>query len=83
MKVSYTLKHACEVLRRRVQYTDAGLTLPGNYINSTREDTEAIREATRLYVDSWILPIIDAIESGDTKTLREFTQHDRGTPMEE
>jgi hypothetical protein len=39
---------------------------------SNDADTQAVREATRLYCETWIVPIIDAIEQGDTKFLKEF-----------
>jgi hypothetical protein len=72
------LERACQVLRRRVLYTDAGFTLDDNWISETNKDTERIRKATRLYVETWILPIVDAIEAGDAKSLKEFTTNERG-----
>ena len=67
---SKTLQKACQTLRDKVRFRTASFKLPGERMAS-EESTAIIREATRLYVESWIIPIIDAIEKGDTRTLRE------------
>lgn len=56
--VTATQRKACQVLRRLVRFKDAHLCLPG----SNKDATDAIREATRLYTETWIVPILDALE---------------------
>lgn len=80
MPPSKTLIAACKLLRKRVQFENAGFRLPtdeemktgvvsgGGLSNAA--DTAKIKEATRLYIESWVLPLIDAIEAGDLKSLR-------------
>ena len=70
------MKKAMQVLRRRVRFDGAHLTLTSS--GYMRDDTEAIRKATRTYVESWIVPILDAIESGDTKFAKELVELERG-----
>jgi hypothetical protein len=79
-----TVREACQVLRKRVRFRDARLRLPDNrYTQRAHEaDTAAIIAATTRYVETWIVPILDAIESGDTYALRVLTLHDRGEPMD-
>ena len=67
MKVPLVLDQACEILLSRVRFQRADLRLPGTEFPA--EDTQAIQEATRLYVESWIVPIIQAIQAGDMKLL--------------
>ncbi len=81
MKTSQTLQRACQVLRRRVRYKNAGLNLDGKW-GSGNKDTKRIQEATRIYVESWIVPILDSIESGDTAALARFIAGDRGDKIE-
>lgn len=77
------IQKACQVLRRRVRFKEARLRLPGNHTLEYEADTEAIREATRLYVESWIIPIIDAIETGENQHLKELLCSQRGDKMED
>ena len=70
VKQTKTVKAACEYLRKKVRYESAGLRLPGNDNMNAPEDTPAIRAATRIYVESWIIPVIDAIAAGDTKLIK-------------
>lgn len=69
MKVAVALKKACQMLRHRVRYKDASLTLPDSVSFDIANDTEAIQQATKVYVESWIVPIIDLIECGDLHAL--------------
>ena len=71
---------ACQVLRKRVRYDGAGLALPTTPFPG--DDTPAIKEATMLYVESWIVPLIDAIESGDMSLIRKYSTTERGHKME-
>lgn len=77
MKPSKAQVHAVRVLRRLIRLETAHLTLPGSpYM---RNDTPAIQEAMRLYRESWIEPILDCLESGDTKGLELWTRNRPGT----
>lgn len=66
-KVSKTVQRACQVLKSRVRLEDAVIRLPGSGVG--KSDTAAIREAMRLYVETWIVPLLDDIESGDLARL--------------
>jgi len=69
MKTPVALQRACEVLRARVRFKSASLTLPGNPFG--QDDTQIVRDATRVYVESWIIPILNCIERGDLRLLQE------------
>ena len=69
---SETLVAACQRLKRLVRYESASLRLETTEFPAV--DTPAIREATRLYTESWIVPILDAIERGDTRELRDHVR---------
>jgi len=71
-----TVQAACQVLRRRVRYRDAGLRLqPAEF---DRDDTAAIREATRVYTETWIVPLLDAIELNDRSALAHLIDAEKG-----
>jgi hypothetical protein len=36
---------------------------------SSEADTAAIRKATKLYTETWIIPVLEAIEKGEIKNL--------------
>lgn len=76
MKQNQAIKQACRVLRRKVRFKSSALVLPGHHWTSN--DTPMIQEATWTYVETWIVPIIDMIEKGDTKALDKFTAGDPG-----
>lgn len=83
--VTKAVQRACDLLIRLVRFdTDrkdvdgsslmAGLYLPEGYKAKgfPEGDTLAIREATRIYVETWIVPILEAIRTGDTRLLQEL-----------
>jgi hypothetical protein len=76
MKTSKVLQGACRALRSKVRFERASFALPSSIEGrmANQEDTNAIRAATRLYMESWVIPIIDAIEAGDTRLLHELTK---------
>ena len=76
MKQTEIVKLACQILRQRVRFEGASIRLPTTQFPD--EDTEAIQDATRLYVETWIVPILDAIETGDTFDLRGRVGLDEG-----
>lgn len=79
MNKQQAIEKACQVLRLRVRYDGASLPLPGTPFPG--DDTHAIQEATRIYVETWIIPLLDAIESGDMTLIKRYYEHDRGHTM--
>lgn len=71
---------ACQIIRKRVRFDEAKITLPTTPFPG--DDTPAIREATRLYVESWIVPLLDSIESGDMTLIRQYYAFENGHEME-
>jgi hypothetical protein len=66
MKQSKYIKKACKLLKHYISFESASFTDPDRpYILANDEFTDKIRAATKLYIDSWIIPIIDYIESGN------------------
>jgi len=78
-KSSLTLQRACQVLRAKVRFANASIQLPGTPIG--QDDTAVIREATRLYVETWIVPLLDLIERGETAKLARCIERDVRHPM--
>lgn len=70
MEQSKMVKAALNLVIRRVRFELAGFQLPGHSINDTTKDTDAIREATKLYMSTWVEPILMAIRDGDTESLK-------------
>lgn len=65
-----TFQRACDVLRSRVRYEPpANLRLPGRE-TLRADDTALIREATRIYVETWVVPLINAMQSGDAADIK-------------
>lgn len=67
-KVSKAVQAACRVIRRGVRFRTACLRLPGTEWEGN--DAPAIRKASKLYVETWVVPLLNAIETGDTRTLQ-------------
>lgn len=74
--VSKTIKRACQVLRYRIRLRKASLRLPGSHCGD--DDTAKIWEAMELYVETWITPILDAIERGNTRDIERLIRECRG-----
>ena len=66
-----TFVRACDVLRSRVRYEAAHLRLPGRETMAAN-DTALIREATRLYVETWIVPLINAMQTGSAEDIKSW-----------
>jgi len=66
---SKTFQRACDVLRSRVRFETARLRFPSNH-TMAQDDTPVIREATRLYVETWIVPLINAMQSGNAEDIK-------------
>lgn len=70
MKPSKTIIAACRLLKKRVRFEDTYLHLPGSSCDNN--DAEVIRQAVDPYVTTWIIPIIEAIEANDVKSLNKY-----------
>lgn len=79
MKVPKTYKAAYEVLRAMIRFDGAVICLPGTGVGG--DDTPVIRQATKLYVELWVIPLIDALESGDLRRLGPFIGANRRHKM--
>ena len=66
-----TFQRACDVLRSRVRFETARLRLPGRETMSA-DDTALIREATRLFTETWVVPLIDAMQSGTMNDIKDY-----------
>ncbi len=71
MKQSKTVKAACDLLISRVRFETAQFPPPGDRWTNKEEYTVEVREATRLYTETWIVPLLNAIRDGDTYRLQE------------
>ena len=71
-KVSQITKKACALLISRVRFEKASLTLPHN--ETPNSDTEVVRMVTKLYTESWIIPLLEGIRDGDTELLKVMTR---------
>lgn len=71
-KVPRYLKTAMDTLIKRVRFENASLTLPGHSMDKAKEDTEAIRESTLLYTETWVVPLLRAVRDGDTEFLKHY-----------
>jgi len=69
--------HALQVLRKMARFRNARFALPGGYISNDK-DTKAIKEATERYIESWVIPIIDAIETNDRRYLNNWLLDESG-----
>ena len=56
----------------KVRLENAVLRLKGTSLFS--DDTAKIRNATRLYVETWIVPLLEAVRDGDRHTANNFTR---------
>lgn len=77
-KVSKTVQQACRLLRKRIHLREAGIRmkLPGEQFEEDR--TDEIHAALEIYVTTWIDPILDAIEEGNTNKLQWSIRRQRG-----
>jgi len=65
VKNSKTLIRACRILRAKVRFAQASF----GDIHECDEVTKKIKDQTRLYTESWVVPLIDMIERGDMARL--------------
>lgn len=69
MKQGKTVQKACDHLINKVRFKKAKFRLGTNRL-SNDADTAAICEATRLYTETWVVPLLEAIRDGDIDRLR-------------
>ena len=50
----------------RVRFEHAAIRLPGTSFPDT--DTDTVREATQLYVETWIVPLLEAVRDNNQPT---------------
>ena len=62
-----------------VRFKRASLRLPTTPFPG--DDTPAIIEATKLYVETWVVPLLDSIESGDMTRIKEYYEFEQGDEM--
>lgn len=67
MKTSKTIQKACQILKKRVLFS------PGEA--DFGEHTDLIRDQTKLYTETWVIPLLDAIEQGNTRSLQRMIHH--------
>jgi len=53
------VKRAMDKAISRVRFEHAAIRLPGTPFPAT--DTDTVREATKLYVETWIVPLLEAV----------------------
>lgn len=71
-KQSAIVIEACNELIKKVRFERAGFTLGDHWLSEIDRDTAAIKAATKNYMESWVVPLLEAIRDGDTKMLREY-----------
>lgn len=69
-KPNKTAQAAIRLLKKLVRYEEATLRLPGSSLDD--DDTLKIQLATEEYVDFWIIPLLEALEQGDTNLLKQL-----------
>ncbi len=81
MKPSKTLQRACRVLKNKVRFKRASFRLSDDAgVMPNDEDTAIIKKATERYIESWVIPIIEAIEKGDIRSLDALTRYGDDKP---
>jgi len=89
VKSSRTVVVACQRLRQLVTFQKAAFKLPSNEDMargitrtidirsgmSNQADTDKIKVATQIYIDTWVLPIIEALEKGDIDELKQLVRY--------
>jgi hypothetical protein len=81
---SEIIKTACQVLRSKALFKTAmfGLIDGENETFPNEKDTDKIRAATRIYMQSWVIPILDELEKGNFEIVDYLCQGHKKTPME-
>lgn len=71
---------ACQIIRKRVRFDGVSIVLPAT--SPPGNDALSLREVTRRYVETWIVPLLDSIESGDMSRIRKYYEHEQGHEMD-
>lgn len=68
-------QRACDLLLKRVQYETASIGFTRAQLDAMAQrpryladDTDELRAATRLYTQTWIVPLLEALRDGDRET---------------
>ena len=69
---SKTVQRACDRLIRRVRFENASFDDP----RSIQSYSDGVRQATQLFTETWIVPLLEAIRDGRTEILREIESYD-------
>jgi len=70
MKQSKIIAEACDLLIARVRFETAVLSFDRG-VGFRKDNTQEIRDATRLYVETWVVPLLELIRDGKIAELRE------------
>lgn len=57
-----------ETAIKRARFEGAYIRLPDTPLPEA--DTAVIREATRVYVETWLVPLLEAVRDGDVETAK-------------
>jgi len=71
-KVPKWIEKAALLAISRVRYESANL---GGDLETATVTTEKIRKATKVYTESWIVPLLKAIAKGDRRMAELMTSH--------
>lgn len=63
MKLTNVDKRALDRLIELCQFKNAGFHLPHHSWDMGDEDTKQIKEATKLYFDTWVIPLLQALRN--------------------
>ena len=72
MATAKWVERAMNLAIKRVRLEQASIHLDPN--KPFDDDTEQVREALRLYTETWIIPLLRAVRDGDSATAMQFTR---------
>lgn len=75
------VKRAMNLAIRRARYENASIRLPGTPFGE--DDTDVIQEATRLYVDTWLIPLLKGVRDGNRQMVISFCQGENCSPPDQ
>jgi hypothetical protein len=60
------VQRAMDIAIKRVRFENAYVRLPETPF--PQDDTEKIREATKVYIETWVVPLLKAVRDNDRGT---------------